>query len=595
MAASAASGGYDRMDRIRVTHLRALAGALILLAWTARVDAYPSYDDGTGVGCVSCHSEFQNTGPLHLAHLTKFNITSCTLCHQHSGGEVPVLTYWSNSGFGCSGCHGRDYGETSLHSGLAKSTSYGLRAKHALEGVTVCATCHYPGSPVTGDPDPEPAMLPETVPPPYYGLASNNLTDPCSTAQESFDNTVGLDNDGNGVADMADPACAAVGSTTTSTTVVTTTTTTTTTFPGTARRITVYPGQSIQDAVDAIAPGGTIYVMPGTYQETHGGTDAVTVSKDGVKLIARSRPSHGQKVILQAYPGQRNGIVVQPAVEGTRIDGFKIKGFTIQGFPNNGIVTRYLDNFRIERNESIGNLENGIWPTLSANGLVKKNVSYGSEDSALWIEASENVRVFSNDLHHSPTGLEITVSNNVVARKNDVHDNTTGIGLYHPSAAGLPPLQPLDRNGFWEIVDNHVHDNNMPNSAPPDTMAAGLPPGGGILVLGVDNVSVENNRIENNDFYGITVVDYCLAVDGTANDCDQHPPQVTDTAPDNNVYVGNNLVTNGTDPVPFGGLEAFAADIAYLVLDSGHPNCFAKNTYTTFKKLSQPTIANTCP
>jgi hypothetical protein len=59
--------------------------------------------------------------------------------------------------------------------------------------------------------------------------------------------------------------------------------------------------------------------------------------------------------------------------------------------------------------------------------------------------------------------------------------------------------------------------------------------------------------------------------------------------------VGNNLVTNGTDPVPFGGLEAFAADIAYLVLDSGHPNCFAKNTYTTFKKLSQPTIANTCP
>ena len=579
------------MDGIRVRHLPALAAALILLGWTARVEAYPSYDDGAGNGCVSCHPDYKNQGQLHTDHLVKFGITTCTACHQYTGGQVPVLTYWSKDGFGCSGCHGMDYGETSIDSHQPKATSYGLRRKHALEFAAmaqpdVCVTCHYPGSATTGEPDPAPDIFPETERPPYYGVLTT-LTDPCSSEQESFESVPpGLDNDGNGVADMDDSACQA--------------------FvepppppPPTAKRITVYPGQSIQDAVDAIAPGGTIYVMPGTYQEQHPGGNAVTISKNGIRLIARSNPKKGLKVILQPYGQQHNGIVVQPAGAG-RIDGSKIKGFTIQGFPNNGILTRNLDNFRIERNESIDNLENGIWPTLSANGLVKKNVSYGSEDSALWIEASENVRVFANELHHSPTGLEITVSNNIVARKNDVHDNTTGIGLYHPSAAGLPPLQPLDRNGFWEIVDNHVHDNNMPNSAPPDTMAAGLPPGGGILVLGVDNVSVEDNLIENNDFYGITVVDYCLAVDGTANDCDQHPPQVTDTAPDNNVYVANNLVTNGTDPVPFGGLEAFAADISYLMLESGHPNCFARNTYSTFKAPFQkptgfPTLVNTCP
>ena len=95
-----------------------------------------------------------------------------------------------------------------------------------------------------------------------------------------------------------------------------------------------------------------------------------------------------------------------------------------------------MDNFKIENNESIDNLENGIWPTLSANGLVKKNVAYGSEDSALWVEASENVRVLKNELHHSPTGLEITVSKNILAKKNDVHHNTVGIGLYHPSGGG---------------------------------------------------------------------------------------------------------------------------------------------------------------
>jgi hypothetical protein len=69
-----------------------------------------------------------------------------------------------------------------------------------------------------------------------------------------------------------------------------------------------------------------------------------------------------------------------------------------------------------------------------------------------------------------------------VARKNHVHDNTTGIGLYHPSAAAAA-AQPLERNGFWEIVDNYVHDNNAPNSAPPGSMSAACP-GGGILVPG---------------------------------------------------------------------------------------------------------------
>jgi parallel beta-helix repeat protein len=590
------------MDTGRLRNLCLALAALALCSRGARVEAYPSFDDGTGVGCVQCHSDFKvsgGTGVLHLAHLNKFAITSCTLCHQNVGGDLPVLTYWSTDGFGCSGCHGMDYGETSIHSGQPKSTAYGLRRKHALEGVTVCATCHFPGSPETGDPDPAPAIFPETVAPPYYGRPADNLTDPCSTAQESFDNTIGLDNDGNGVADMADPACAAAVSTT-STTGVPTTSTTTTTFPGTARRITVWPGQSIQDAVAAVAPRGTIYVMPGTYQETHGGVNAVTVSKNGIRLIARSKPKLGVKVILQASPGQRNGIVVQPAAANTRIEGFRMKGFTIQGFPNNGIVTRYVDNFTIERNESIDNLENGIWPTLSANGLVKKNVAYGSQDSALWVEASENVRVLNNELYNSPTGLEITVSNNILARENDIHDNTTGVGLYHPSAASLPPLQPLEKNGYWTIVDNFVHNNNAPNSAPAGSMSAGLPPGGGILVLGVDHVSIDQNRIEDNDFYGTAVVDYCLAVSGTPSDCSANPPVVTDTAPDNDAWVSNELIGNGQNPTTdpaFALFALFAADITYLV-DAGHPNCFARNRYYSFAGgppfFASPTFADHC-
>jgi len=573
---------------------RARIGALALMAlatWAPRAAAYKSYDDGAGNGCVECHNNSSedggftggNAGGLHVLHLTKFGITSCALCHASSaGGSKPVLTYYSGDGYGCAGCHGRDQGETSPNSGKPKSTAYGLRKVHADHDVTVCANCHFPGSASTGEPMPAPTILPETVQPPYYLLPNNNLNDPCSAAQEGFEGTVGLDNDGNDLRDANDPACKA--RTTTPTPKVTATPTAT----GKPKKsIKVKPGESIQAAVDAVAEGGTVTVMPGTYEETHDGTAAVRITKNGIKLIGK--PSKTQKVILVPHAGQADGIVVEPAVSGQRINGFKLQGFTVQGFPNNGIVTRYVDNFTIQKNESIDNLENGIWPILSANGLVKKNVAYGSQDSALWVEGSENIRVLNNDLHHSPTGLEITVSKAVTAQKNDIHHNTVGIGLYHPAAAGLGPGTPglpaYSENGPWHIVSNYVHDNNEPNSAPAGSLVSQLPQGGGILVLGVDNVDVQKNTIENNDFYGIGMLDYCIAVAGTAYGCPL-PSALPETSPDNNQIIKNKLANNHGAP-PDGPFKDFASDILAL---GGTGNCFSKNVIKNTAPLLTVTI-----
>ncbi len=340
---------------------------------------------------------------------------------------------------------------------------------------------------------------------------------------------------------------------------------------GGALGMTVRPGESIQAAVDAAMPGDTVRVMPGDYTEPHGERAAVRITKP-LQLIAMS--SAGQKVRILPGPGQTSGILVEPENFGDPdVDGVEIRGFTVEGFEDNGIWLRFVKNFTIEDNESIDNLENGIWPTLSADGLVKNNLSYGSLDSALWIEASENVRVVGNELHSSPTGLEITVSYEVTAEQNDIHDNTVGVGLYHPSSAGLPPLQPLERNGFWHIIDNDIYNNNAENTAPEGSIVAELPPGIGILMTGVDNIDIENNRIENNDFLGIAMVDYCVVVDGTRADCDDNPPEVTDVRPENNRVVGNTLVDNHGDPPP-GPFQEAAADILEL---GGANNCFSDN------------------
>jgi hypothetical protein len=334
---------------------------------------------------------------------------------------------------------------------------------------------------------------------------------------------------------------------------------------------TVHPGESIQAAVDAANPGDTVKVLPGDYTETHGNVVAVHVTKS-LKLLALSKPTAKVRLL----PGANNlqGILVEPANPGDPdINGLIVSGFTVQGFPKNGIWLRHVQHYKIQNNQAIDNLENGIWPTLSANGLVKKNVSYGSEDSALWIEASENVRAIKNELHHSPTGLEITVSHNITATKNDIHDNSVGVGLYHPSAAGLPPLQPLDQNGYWTLIKNHVHDNNNPNAAPAGSMSAALPPGIGILVLGVDHVTLKANTVTGNQFFGIGVLDWCLAVAGTDFDCSIAVPEVSDTAPDHDTAIANVATGNGTVAPP--GFDAFKGDIFAV---GGTGNCFIHNT-----------------
>ena len=203
-------------------------GALVLLClmlWAPRAHAFPSYDDGLGNGCVSCHNGFiGGNGPLHLQHRNNFAVTTCNLCHPNGGGSTPVLTYWSGpgGGFGCAGCHGVDYGETSPNSMQPKATAYGLRQFHVNHGVMACGTaggCHVPNA--LGHPNPFPPIMPEHVAPPYYAPLYSNLTDPCASFQEDlpFDlDSVGLDNDGDGAADYpADSDCAAPAATPTAT------------------------------------------------------------------------------------------------------------------------------------------------------------------------------------------------------------------------------------------------------------------------------------------------------------------------------------------------------------------------------------------
>jgi hypothetical protein len=202
------------------------------------------------------------------------------------------------------------------------------------------------------------------------------------------------------------------------------------------------------------------------------------------------------------------------------------------------------------------------------------------------VAASENVRVIGNKLSGSPIGLEVNVSVNVEVSQNEIYNNTVGVALFHPNSAGNLPRPDM---GNWVVAKNDVYDNNLPNPAPPDSFQGALPSGVGILLLGVYDNVVTDNRVENNNFVGIGVLGWCSATLTIPRyNCFEKPPFIDgvfyDPSVNNNLIAKNQVWNNGLHPPtepPFDLINFLAADLTYFSdagpYESSSGNCFKKN------------------
>lgn len=391
--------------------------------------------------------------------------------------------------------------------------------------------------------------------------------------------------------------------------------------PGQIRRgtIVVKPGQSIQRAIDIARYGTRIYVLAGTYRELSDPTSGLVIKKSGIRLIGQK--ARNKRVVLENAGNQRNGIVVVPpevqdcmschtdlATPFPRhewvapglpdpeplVHDVEIRGITIRNFRNNGLFTERVDGFKIVDVEAVDNPGYGIFPTLSRNGLITLSRATGSDDSGIWVETSENVKVIGNVVEDNVNGFEISNSENVLIGWNVARNNTVGIAnlLLPDIFDDRPGSRRIDIRGNWLV------DNNRPNTARPGSVLSFVPPGIGILHLGVDDSEIRHNWIQGNDFSGVVVADYCATVSGTPFDCaldsTVSPEFLADQAASNNRVVDNVVLNNGTNPLPSHPFAPFAADLILLTLgDWG--NCFAGNVPETLTSVSFLGFLPPCP
>ncbi len=319
-------------------------------------------------------------------------------------------------------------------------------------------------------------------------------------------------------------------------------------------RITVHAGSSLQAAINIADAGSVIQVEPGIYKE------AIVVDKPGIQIIGTRIG-----VIIQNPGDEENGITVND-----NGDGFVLKNVAIQNFKENGIILVRVDNFTISHVTAINNGEYGIFPVHCSHGTIEFCIVKGHSDTGLYVGQSSDVKMQFNTALENVNGLEVENSSNISVIRNQSFNNVCGILI------DLLPGKDIKTSANILVRNNNVFNNNHVNFGEPGSLESVVPKGLGILVLGADNVTMENNIVTGNEFAGITV--FSTLVLGSLAGI---PPEAfadIDPEPDNARIVRNFVKKNGSNPptlpIPLPGVD-------FLWDGSGLNNCWTSNIFNT--------------
>ena len=259
----------------------------------------------------------------------------------------------------------------------------------------------------------------------------------------------------------------------------------------------VGPNDSIQAAIDAVSPGGTVVVKGGIHAEHLVITKTVNLIGGGAVLV----PPPGDAPPAPCSFGGPNtdGICVagQFTVDDTGtvtiqsyVQGVRISGMTIKGFPGTGIDQFAGSGSTFIGNRALGNGGYGIAAFDSTGTTEIFNFASGSDEAGFYIGDSPqaNAKLFANTSVDNLFGFFIRDAEQGNLTANNAHDNCIGV-LFLGDAPG--PV------GAFTLKGNWINRNNKACPADPEEETPALS-GNGLLILGAHDVVVEGNVIASN-------------------------------------------------------------------------------------------------